>query len=261
MTELRLGSTGTDVRTLQELLNARGYRHPRTGVPLGVDGEFGTETLAAVRQFQASHNLNVNGVVRTLTWWALQGQKSPQAKPTTSGGISLSQPLARRALDVALWYHGYRVREKPPGSNRGGPMNLNDPEASVNAIQRPFFPNAGQPWCAMFVWQCYTQAGLHLELDGFAAVYNWVRWAREHGYLHPAKGFTPQPGDLFCIGECRSYPTALHIGMVEKLNEGNTITTIEGNSDDRVASRIRAVSGGTGGEGGGGGIRYYIRIA
>jgi hypothetical protein len=112
----------------------------------------------------------------------------------------------------------------------------------------------------MFVWQCYTQAGLALEPDGFAAVYNWVRWAQEHGYLHAARGFVPQPGDLFCIGECRSYATSLHIGMVENWNPiTNTITTIEDNSGDRVASRIRPVCGGTGGESSGGGIRYYIR--
>ncbi len=255
---LRINSTSNEVRRLQRLLNAAGC-HPR----LVVDGIFGPLTERAVKHFQARHvdedglPLEVDGIVGAKTWWALT-HRTRSAMPDVDD--ARDSALALRALLVAFEYHAADVRERPPGSNRGGPKKGVDEKYSVTAIQRPFFPEAGQPWCAMFVWQCFTQAGLKLKPDGFAAVITWVRWARRNGYLHSAYGFLPRAGDLFCVGPCINFQTAYHIGFVEKYNGDGTITTIEGNSGDRVASRIRPVAGGYGGERGGGGIRYYIRI-
>lgn len=55
-----------DVRELQELLVERGF-------PLesGVDGLFGDETLQAVKDFQASRGLEVDGLVSASTWGSL----------------------------------------------------------------------------------------------------------------------------------------------------------------------------------------------
>lgn len=61
---LRLGSAGKPVEELQLLLNV-------VGASLNPDGKFGPLTDAAVKSFQASKGLNVDGVVGTDSWRAL----------------------------------------------------------------------------------------------------------------------------------------------------------------------------------------------
>ena len=61
---LRVSAENHPVRTLQHLLRAR-----RENV--AVDGRFGPRTQAAVRSFQASRGLSVDGVVGEPTWRAL----------------------------------------------------------------------------------------------------------------------------------------------------------------------------------------------
>ena len=61
------GSVGSDVGVLQKKLNKKGYRG-QNGLPLEVDGEFGMNTLFAVRAFQLAKGLEVDGVVGPKTW-------------------------------------------------------------------------------------------------------------------------------------------------------------------------------------------------
>lgn len=62
---LRRGARGDAVRHLQDHLRAAGHDPGRT------DGSFGPRTDAAVRAFQASRGLVVDGVVGPRTWGAL----------------------------------------------------------------------------------------------------------------------------------------------------------------------------------------------
>lgn len=62
---LKVGSSGQQVRTLQTKLNNWGYN---AGT---VDGIFGSNTLAAVKRFQANNGLTVDGIVGTKTAAAL----------------------------------------------------------------------------------------------------------------------------------------------------------------------------------------------
>lgn len=64
---LQLGSQGPLVEGLQRTLNARMQPSP----DLGVDGDFGPATEAAVVQFQATKGLAASGVVSPETWAAL----------------------------------------------------------------------------------------------------------------------------------------------------------------------------------------------
>ena len=69
---VRYGSRGATVQELQTRLNIWIARTPGAGLaPLVADGIFGAKTLAAVRAFQRSRGLQVDGVVGPLTWGAL----------------------------------------------------------------------------------------------------------------------------------------------------------------------------------------------
>ncbi|NES64081.1 MAG: peptidoglycan-binding protein [Okeania sp. SIO2D1] len=58
------GSRGNDVERLQMTLNEMGYSLVR-------DGIFGSNTEAAVKEFQKDSRLEVDGIVGPLTWYAL----------------------------------------------------------------------------------------------------------------------------------------------------------------------------------------------
>jgi peptidoglycan hydrolase-like protein with peptidoglycan-binding domain len=62
---LKLGSTGTDVFTLQQRLTALGYNAG------DVNGTFSPATQIAVMNFQKAKNLGADGVVGPATWAAL----------------------------------------------------------------------------------------------------------------------------------------------------------------------------------------------
>ena len=66
---LQRGSRGASVKALQTLLKLHGYKLPK----YGVDGDFGGETVDAVKKLQAAKGLEVDGVVGAKTWKALVG--------------------------------------------------------------------------------------------------------------------------------------------------------------------------------------------
>jgi hypothetical protein len=69
---LRFGNHGSNVRTLQTLLNIRLDPSPK----LQVDGYFGPDTLRAVRRFQVAGNMPEDGVAGKLTWYHLIAAKT-----------------------------------------------------------------------------------------------------------------------------------------------------------------------------------------
>ena len=71
LSELRKGSTGPQVKTLQRLLMALGYKMKDGWRTYGVDGSFGTATYNAVIQFQKAKGLGQDGIVGPKTWNAL----------------------------------------------------------------------------------------------------------------------------------------------------------------------------------------------
>jgi peptidoglycan hydrolase-like protein with peptidoglycan-binding domain len=88
---LGLGSRGEDVRTVQYLLNGRGYS-------LAVDGSYGNSTTNAVIGFQQSRALTADGRVGAATWSKLV--------VTLRKG---SRGIAVTALESQLRFHfGYK---------------------------------------------------------------------------------------------------------------------------------------------------------
>jgi len=93
---LKNGSSGENVKQLQEMLNARGAK-------LEADGKFGPKTKRALRTFQDQNKLTPDGVVGPQTLAALnaQGNRSEAAGPIQAEGpssqgseTSLPQPPA-----------------------------------------------------------------------------------------------------------------------------------------------------------------------
>jgi hypothetical protein len=62
---IRKGSTGENVKSVQEMLKELGYK------PGPVDGKFGDKTETAVVEFQEEHHLYADGAVGPNTWAAL----------------------------------------------------------------------------------------------------------------------------------------------------------------------------------------------
>lgn len=62
---VREGSKGPSVTLLQQLLTDYGY------VVDAIDGDFGANTEAAVREFQGDYGLEVDGIVGPKSWAAL----------------------------------------------------------------------------------------------------------------------------------------------------------------------------------------------
>lgn len=97
--QIRYGSTGSDVKELQTLLNEEGYN-------LSVDGIWGGKTDAAVRSYQKKNNLAVDGIVGTNTWGSLyKGKQSRQKppKPSTS-----DTPKSYSDIDLSKYDSGYQ---------------------------------------------------------------------------------------------------------------------------------------------------------
>ncbi|MDH6068995.1 peptidoglycan-binding protein [Chrysosporum ovalisporum APH033B] len=80
---LRRGSKGSDVETLQKLLNEKGFNAGQ------VDGDFGPQTEAAVRKFQTQARIEVDGIVGFQTWQALADKSTNPNNPNGTGLISL----------------------------------------------------------------------------------------------------------------------------------------------------------------------------
>ena len=64
LTVLRKGSKGKQVKTLQRLLNGFGHN-------LDVDGSFGSLTESALKSYQKTYNLEVDGVCGSQSWKSL----------------------------------------------------------------------------------------------------------------------------------------------------------------------------------------------
>jgi hypothetical protein len=152
---------------------------------------------------------------------AQAGQASPL--PATGGTSAGRAALAAAQAEVG-------VAEQPPGSN--------DSPRIAQYRQATAGSGVG-PWCAYFVSWAARQAGAPLgdQGQGFGRVDDVYAWAQRTGKAIPnGAGVTPQPGDLIVWDE--------HIGIVESVDAGGTIHTVEGNSSDRVSQRTYGPDGG-----------------
>ena len=109
---LRIGSVGDDVRTLQLRLNRVSTNYPNIPKIYPEDGVFDQATEAAVREFQKTFNLSVDGIVGKSTWYELQRVWSAvkNLNEVTSEGVKYEE--------VALQYEGV-IKEGDSGPEVG----------------------------------------------------------------------------------------------------------------------------------------------
>lgn len=202
---LSRGAKGGAVYDLQRALAAAGAN------PGGVDGDFGPATEGAVRRFQASHGLSVDGVVGPRTWAALTGSSFQPggAAPVTnpSGG---SGSFRSRILAIAQGEVGTREA-------------TNNNDGAVTKYPG-YFGRGRESYCADFASWVLTHAGGSLNnawCPGIRSqLINTGNWKGRSN---------PQAGDLVLF-DWNHDGVADHIGILKSVNGNGTLTTLEGNT-------------------------------
>jgi len=115
---LRKGDKGTYVKELQGSLNSQ-----LAGCNLVVDGDFGNLTDQAVRNFQKTRALDVDGICGPQTWGALDSE-APPVPPPPRPPSTLSDADVARIIDIAKKSAIYRYNWSgrgvaPPGYTEG----------------------------------------------------------------------------------------------------------------------------------------------
>jgi peptidoglycan hydrolase-like protein with peptidoglycan-binding domain len=112
------------VTELQELLNNH-------GAGLSVDGDFGPDTLAAVENYQSTHNLSVDGIVGPETKASLDGTGPPAPTPVPPPSGSTLSKIVAYAQDIEngdaepgwgggkIWYIWGGGHHATPGPSTG----------------------------------------------------------------------------------------------------------------------------------------------
>ncbi|EWC64061.1 hypothetical protein UO65_0588 [Actinokineospora spheciospongiae] len=163
------------------------------------------------------------------------GYADPKAKHRTTPAAT-GKPAADRKPDRGSTKAGGKGQEIT-GIARS---QLGYREGAGNANK--YGPSAA--WCSSFATWAWRKAGVDIPLLPFTG--DVYRWGQQHGTAYGKDSLDQaRPGDVLLFGTGPQSPsTSTHIGIVEKV-EGNTVTTIEGNSGDQVARRTHTLSSST----------------
>ena len=226
---IKMGSSGPQVAEMQGLLIKAGF----SVGPAGADGIFGQGTYEAVRRFQESRGLDSDGIIGPATWSALRGGSG------VSSGLyvgDLSRWISKINHDSGIQSFLEVAKEQ---LRRGVKEELGiTPYGVWYGVAY-----SNKPWCAAFVSWCANKAGI---LNTIIPKYAYCPYGVE--YYKKAKrfrtrnsGYKPKPGDVFFHFD-KSSGEYSHTGIVLDYKDG-IVTTIEGNYNDRVASRRLPLNG------------------
>ncbi|QWV98221.1 TIGR02594 family protein [Geomonas nitrogeniifigens] len=190
MIQLRLGCSGNEVRQLQNLLN----HHLRPSHTIRVDGIFGPQTEAAVRQFQTSAGLSTDGVVGIQTWKALdQG-----ITLTSETGLASANAHDASWIKIAAAEIG---QKEIPRTSANPRILLYHSTTSLRATSDEV------AWCSAFVNWCLRQVGI-AGTDSAAAT-SWLHWglisAPRLGAISVVRKVTGENHVAFYISETSDY--------------------------------------------------------
>ena len=128
MANLGYGSSGSDVRELQQALIAAGYDVGSSGA----DGIFGAKTQAAVKQYQQDNGLSVDGIAGVQTQGSLYNTKkeeTPSYSPSySSWGDSTYKALLQQAIGMNYddWTKGDHYKSLAARYGDLGKMSMQD---------------------------------------------------------------------------------------------------------------------------------------
>lgn len=212
---LRKGSKGTSVIELQKLL-----KKVLKNTSIKIDGDFGEKTKKIVIEFQKNANITADGIVGKGTWAALANAAM------SAVSISASHYLLS---DIAARYIG----TQETGDNRiGSSTEMREIFEADDLVVNG--DTDGYPWCAAFVSLCVQKLCSSSILYGDLIpprepsvsrfLNNWAKTNNCLIFKPDSEIFTIMKGDIVVF-------TFSHIGIVES-NNGTSITTIEGNTND-----------------------------
>lgn len=92
---LSIGMTGAAVETMQKMLIKLGYSCGSSGA----DGDFGNNTLAALKKFQTENGLTVDGIYGPKSKAKLTELYTATKKPATSTTTKITEQVAKEVID------------------------------------------------------------------------------------------------------------------------------------------------------------------
>lgn len=165
---LRIGSSGQEVREMQEFLNAIAINYPAIPVIFPVDGIFNESTEAAVRLFQRQFNLTVDGIVGKATWYKISYIYAAVRKLAELTSIGRIEDL------YSGQYPGTPLQE----GDRGVEVQLLQYYLSAIAVFYPQIPNVsidGRFGSELFKAVLNFQRSFGLIEDGIVGRETWNR--------------------------------------------------------------------------------------
>jgi hypothetical protein len=120
-------------------------------------------------------------------------------------------------------------------------IGVKENPANSNRVKYSAWYGLTGPWCDMFVSWCANQAGVANVIGKYAYCPYHVACFKKKGWWHGPE-YKPQAGDIVFFA---SRGVACHVGIVEKRNGTQSVTTIEGNtsvsSNDNGGAVMRRV--------------------
>lgn len=208
------GLRGKKASLIQEWVSLQGF-------PTSVDGDFGPGTEKAVKRFQESQGLRVDGIVDQDTFTALTAPMVRALTPISGGGMTFNE--------LVVAYAHQHLAEHPVevgGANRGPWVRL-----YMNGDQGDW-----AFWCAGFVCfilrQAATTLNLPMPFESTSSCDELAARAKRKGLFVSEEDLDPTamlPGSIFLD---RSSPGDwTHTGLAIDFDD-ETFDTIEGNTND-----------------------------
>ena len=135
---LTKGARGEHVRAVQAALNRVGI-----GVKYGVDGYFGSATLASVKAFQRYKGLPITGVVDAATATALGFAARARRAPAAARSVAGTLALGARGAKVQQLQQALTAAGLPPTGGVDGIFGVGTRQAVVTFQQRSGLPATG----------------------------------------------------------------------------------------------------------------------